>query len=521
MRLIGLLLLTLLIAALATLAYDQRERYMPGVLASVSGGPLVHDFRWEDSETNVLLARGSRVSMSYVGHDAWVGLSGLQSYERIEFPLPRRARIRDGELWLELTSEFEEGATARLRFNVNGSRRGEIVLERGITEHRVHLPLKPEDFLSDRVVLAISTTGVSPHVICRAQWDGGTVVSVKPTSHLILALDGPLSDAQDRLAAAGMPAMVLWPEEMDALQKSALLRLALTRGGIVFVPQEMAGDDSLHLTAQEADAVTVRALANRLELTHWPVALGQLNSNLAVRDLQRTSSWRFNFDRRLLPGQGSPSALAFGMRIAGLRDEDWLLTVVQDGRLIHSETLNGQRFELSREVGLNSMPAMHHQGVVDIALRRRGDNDDECREPEPAVAEIIQASVLHGAADPNFMGGLYAGLKGHAVLESAAELSAHQAMIGTATMNALFPRGALRLSGSNSDAESRIQVLPTEGLKPALDAMLIEAPEARHWLAWLITDSDGTQSPRLVRLLTDEEPPLPAAGRAAILISVP
>lgn len=520
MRLIGTLLLVLLLAVLATFAYDRRADYLPRLIAAASGGPVVHDQRASDPDAALPSPHGPLATIPYGTPEDWTGLSGLQAFGRARFPLPRAVGITGGELVVELTSELEEGAVARLRLNVNGSKRGEIVVESGITEHRVLLPLRAEDFLAEDVQLTLATEGVAPAVVCRPHWDGGVVIRLRPTSHLRLALGAPLSDPGDLLVAGGMPARVLWPETGDAAQRAALLRLAANRPGIAFIAAADAREGDLALTTDEATRLADRHWAAADLPADWPVPLERLNANLRLRDLDADTSWRIPYDRRLLPGEGAPDALTLGLRIAAQAPEDWLLTVTQDGRLLHGESLRGQRLDITRNVRLPALVGDAPTGTIDVTLRREGDNDDQCREPIPAVGELTAASVLRGAPDPEFMGGIHAGLGDVAALRADPALTAREAMIASATLRETFPRGTLRLESDDPAQEGIVTVLPTEALvERAAAAMTLAQDHGRHWLVWLDRDANGALLPVVVPARTATG--LPPAGRAALLISLP
>ncbi len=232
MRLIGLRCVTLLLAALATLAYEQREIYLPDIAALASSDRVIeHDQRWDRSENHTPL-QGTIVSVPYSSPESWIGLSGFESYGRAEFPLPSTADVGAGEVVLNLTSDLEHGAVARLRLNVNGTRRSEIVLQGGVKRHQVLFPLRDEDLLADRVVVTMAIEGAAPRIVCQRHWDSGVVVRLHPTSHLSLSVDAPLVAPLDLMRASGLPAQVIWPT--DAATSKG--RFAEPGGGIRLVP---------------------------------------------------------------------------------------------------------------------------------------------------------------------------------------------------------------------------------------------------------------------------------------------
>lgn len=520
MRLIGLLCVTLLLAALATLAYEQREIYLPDIAALASSDRVIeHDQRWDRSENHTPL-QGTIVSVPYSSPESWIGLSGFESYGRAEFPLPSTADVGAGEVVLNLTSDLEHGAVARLRLNVNGTRRSEIVLQGGVKRHQVLFPLRDEDLLADRVVVTMAIEGAAPRIVCQRHWDSGVVVRLHPTSHLSLSVDAPLVAPLDLMRASGLPAQVIWPTDAGTDQKDALLSLAGVYGPITFVSE--ADSPSEALTIPESDARQLVEGYDPLpsKIDSWPVGLDQLAVNTLSRPLLRVNNWRINFDRRELPGQGKLTSVDFGLRIASLVAQDWLLTVTLNDRLVHSETISGTAIDLKREVPLDQM-GEGFKGNVDFNLSRPAEGHDNCRDLPPAMGHLTELSVLDGTPDADYYGGLYAGTAGRFTLKSTANLSARDATIGIATVRAVFPAHYLKFEGTGPAPAGTMTILSGDDTASRLQTLMDAAPTARHWLIWLSADENGAQTPQIMQVKDGGGSDSPANLRTSVLVTLP
>lgn len=404
MRLLGLALFTLLVMGLIQFAlWTDRDTTSRGLGPLAQADRVLHDFA---SDVGGRDARpGSRHHTIVVREeDTWGALAGSPGYHRARFNLPREARVEVGTLTLDLTSQLQEEGVARLKININGQRRGELVLPEGKSEHRVTLNLLPADLTQSVVEVTLAANGRFPTAVCTARWSGGMVLRVEPTSHLDITTEAPLTSLGDRMRVSGDPARVVWDAGLGPDTMARMLRFAVHKGtlggDVEFVAPQAAEGGAVVLSSDDLDvadepvAATIAPAPNQ-----WPMQPAAGSSLWDAKFFEYRTNWRIPYDLRSTPNGTLPTHFDFDMSLVGLDQADrWMLSVVLNGRAIHTERLSENVTRIARSVAL---PA-EHQGYANV-LELRVMNDEPrsgvtCLSGTPVMAQLEAGTRLRGGA---------------------------------------------------------------------------------------------------------------------------
>lgn len=361
MRILGLGLLTILLVALL------RFTLITPDIASFVGlestdGRRTYDLALQDAQEECLPpGSGTLHTFPLRERDTWNALTGAPGFTSVSFDLPRQANVIGGALILDIAAELQEEAVARLRINVNGERRGEIVLAAGRADSEIRIDLRPRDLMQGTLDVSLATVGTFPQRMCEPGWNGGLIVRIEPSSRVELRTDGPLTDIGDRLLVSGSPQRLVWPSagagETGAVDLVAFAVDRRVRGlQSVFVPQTQDScSGAIALEPSDLAALSRSQPSPGADVVpaDWPVSVARTGPNATARFFGQSEIWRHAYDLRAMPDAEYPTALDLRMRVAGLTgDAAWLLSVTLNDSLIHSERLTGNTLDIVREVAL-------------------------------------------------------------------------------------------------------------------------------------------------------------------------
>ena len=409
MRLLGLALFTLLVMGLIQFAlWTDRDTTSRGLGPLSQADRAVHDFA-SDVVAGVRDTRpGDRHHTVVVREeDTWGALSGSPGYHRARFNLPRDARIEAGTLTLDLTAQLQDEGVARLKINVNGQRRGELVLPAGKSEHRVTLNLLPADLTQSVLEVTLAANGRFPTAVCTARWSGGMVLRVEPTSHLDITTDAPLTTLDDRLRVSGDPARVLWDGQMGAETMARMLRFAVHQEALgakldFVAPQRGAQDGAIALSPNDLDVADAYIAATPAQVPPvWPMQPAAASALWDAKFFEYRTNWRIPYDLRRTPDGTLPTHFDVDLSLVGLDQADrWMLSVVLNGRGIHTERLSADIARIARSVAL---PPQHHRFANVLELHLVNDEPRSgvtCLSGTPVMAQLEAGTRLRGGIAP-------------------------------------------------------------------------------------------------------------------------
>ena len=257
MRLIGLTVVALICFALVALLVENREGLLQNLgLAGLEQRATETVFETGDAPLPDWVAGAAGVvEIPVLEYGRWIALAGFADGQTFDLALPARTPYSDAVIELDVTATLEEGTTGRLRIGVNGEDRGQIVLNPGISAHKVRIPLRPIDKLRNWVSVSVSAIGNNPKAECTTDWTGGVVVTVEPTSRIVVGIDEPVTNLVDRLLVSGSPVRIVWGEETDGQISSSTPQVPWPvvgmPGSAVFVDPDEALDTDVRATGEE------------------------------------------------------------------------------------------------------------------------------------------------------------------------------------------------------------------------------------------------------------------------------
>jgi hypothetical protein len=534
MRLLGLALFTLLLMGLIQFALWTDRDTTSRVVGSLSlAERVVHDFASDVTQGTRDTHLGDRHHVIVVREaDTWGALSGSPGYHRARFNLPRDMRSEEGTLTLDLSAQLQDEGVARLMVNVNGQRRGELVLPEGKSEHRITLNLLPSDLTQSVLEVNLAAHGRFPQANCTARWNGGMVVRVEPTSHVSLKTEAPLVSLDDRMRASGDPARLVWSDGMAAQTMARLLRFGVheTAQGSVMTFVAPAAQNG-GVTLDPADLTTADARVETAPapvLGSWPMELADGTQLGEAKFFEFRTQWRVPYDLRSTPDGTLPTHFDLDLSLLGLNEaERWMLSVVLNGRAIHTERLASDVERLARSVPLPS-ELQGFANVLEVHLMNAEPRSGlECLSGVPVMAQLETGTRLRGGAapaDPD-VAAFSAALPEDLALVVASRLNAAEATSAMQFLTEAFgrstswtPAEAVDLSGPGT-----AQVIWRHALPEAV-AQARAAGDRDLWALWPRLGSDTDAPYALVRITpqTDLMALVRAeGGRIAALVSLP
>lgn len=534
MRLLGLALFTLLVLGLVQYAFVKTDVGV-GLISKIEDTRLIHDFVSEAPvQTCQPVGEGVLHSFPVRETDTWTSLSSAPGYQKSTFRLPKDVKVQNGVLILDVAAQLQTDGIARMRVNVNGSRRGDVILNGGNSTHRVRIDLSPTDLTQSELAVSLSAQGRFPRAACTAEWDGGIVVRIEPSSRIELTTEGPLVSLEDRLRATGNPVRMIWPENAGTADLGRLLRFAADRRArgteTEFVSASHSCPVAVALSPQDLSyADQIVALAPMTAHRQWPMNLAEDPALGEARFFDQTSTWRIPYTLRETPNAELPVRFDLGMTLMGMvEDESWLLSVTLNGRSVHSEQLHGRTSEVFREIRL----PLHMQGfsnVLEVQLISSNvDDDQDCNEGVPVMAQLNPTTKLkHGAlvedlATARFAAALPEGLE----LRVSPEFNGTEATAAVGFLADAFGDKITWTPVDEVTQESRgvVELIWRAGLAGAAERHLA-MPDRDVWLVWPRTIEERTDAPfGVVRVTSPDDVayfPLLEGARIAAVVTLP
>ncbi|GGX51144.1 hypothetical protein GCM10007385_19650 [Tateyamaria omphalii] len=493
MRILGLGLLAILFLALARFVLIQPD--VQGFVGLRGGdGRIHHDLVSKlPSGTQLENAQGTQHTFIVRESDTWTALAGSPGFASASFNMPKEVSVVSGELILDVRAELQADSVARMRVNVNGERRGEIILSQGVNSNTIRINLLPSDLTQSQLVVSLGAFGTFPNQSCRRDWNGGMIVRIEPTSRIEIETEGPLLDLNDRLRATGNPYHIAWPNDPAVKEYERLISFAVDQNfrdiRTIFVPADATSVPAGVSFSSEDLSTAAMMMENAVrdvDDVSWPLPIALEGTIAEARYFEYDTSWRHNYDLRTTPNAEYPTALSFGLRAIGLQpDAEWLLTVTLNDAIVFAEKFEGASLDLNRTVEL---PLLLHDfsNILEIRLiSSERQNQEFCTSGSPITAQLKQSTVLRGgvAAEDKTIGQFINALNGPLHLEVSEQLNAAEASTAVPFLAEAFGDRVQWVSDQNAGPDDDYVLLNTRSeLKNSFERIRREWPDHTFWL---------------------------------------
>ncbi|WP_421905296.1 hypothetical protein [Mameliella sp.] len=512
MRLVGILATCFVLLAALIYGFQHRDEIalqfadrikdmMPAELAVVDA----HDLPVTSVPTEVVMPMREAGRLN--------AFTGFPGYTKATFALPRNSVPQSGVLVLDLDGDLEPGAQGTLRITVNGVRRTELVLDEGRLRRRIMVPLNIRDLSGRNVVVALSAEGRAPQAECSADWAGGVVAQVMPSSHVKLVVDAPITDPADLLLSNMAPLRLEWPGDhrLRAQALKAAHLHSVRQGAILFADSNTGGltlnEDLLKVLEDQADHIQ--------DNDEDPLDLVSAFGRKRSVSFEGEAQWRVTYDRRQFPRGAAASQLDFAMTYdAAGGASGWLLSVRLNDRLVHSEKLTSASGRVARSIQL---PSDEQQMINDVrvVLTSAEKREGRCAPGRPATADIEIARLTLAEPEPDTpWGDLQAVLSGELHVEAHSQLDAVGAQLSLDLMNSILGGDALLLNAELSDATSLplVTAVPIKALPSFLQ-------QVDHGTSWIVMPAvEDEQELTIVRAANADQGLFASAPRAVLVV---
>lgn len=435
----------------------------------------------------------------------WAGLAGFPDQREVSFPLPRGADYLSGTLNLVFDTQLTEHGDGLMTLSVNGTLRGQVVLDAGRATHKVQIELAPADLTADRVVLHMAGRGTtnSGQICPTDAANSGSAVTLTAQSRLDLVASEPLTDALAALAVAPQP-FVLSAQGQEDRALAVWANQYLNRSGIAArIGLAGPGETPISISAQGGVMAAGIASDNRLvgqgaveqlvaatgalmpPLT-WPIAVGDLGADTTVKTFRNSRRWQVPFQAADLPGGTLPEQFALRLKTTPLAGtNDWVVRVSLNGNLIETRRFAGNSDTIELDVQLPPERMLPANSLL-VELVDTTPNEGVCTRAPDAQAQLLPESALvdSSVATDGWAGLIESLARAPEITLSVADGLSH-AQLGQASdlLSGLLPRHArIRLDGETG---TRLIVTQRPGLAQALvgivpgDAVNVVVPSRR------------------------------------------
>jgi hypothetical protein len=345
---------------------------------------------------------------------AWVGLAGFPDQTEIAFPVPRGGSYLSGALDLSFDTQLTEHGDGLMTLSVNGTPRGQIVLDSGRQTHAARIELNAADLSGDRIVLHMAGRGTtSSGQICPVDAaNSGSAVTLAATSRLELVSDQAPADAVTTLLAspgtlalrpgtqAGDTALAVWTGQQ---LRRAGIDARLSAGGPGETPVivtgstiNLAGTASTALLSGDA-AVTALVAAAGSSLPQpaaGSVSVADLGGETIVKSFRGSRRWTIPFNAADMPGGALPETFSLRLKTTPLAGtNDWVVRVVLNGNLVETHRVAGSTDTLSFDIALPPERLLPGN-VLSVELVDTTPNEGICARAPDAQAQLLPESVL-------------------------------------------------------------------------------------------------------------------------------
>lgn len=398
----------------------------------------------------------------------WAGLAGFPDQAEVAFALPRGQSFLAGALNLGFDTQLTEHGDGLLTLSVNGTPRGQIVLDSGRAHHQIRIELTPADLAADRIVLHMAARGTtnSGQICPTDAANSGSAVTLTPDSALELRSDRPLEDTVLALvvapqplvlrpgASAGDMALTLWANQL--FNRSGIgARIGAAGAGetpVTVSQNAVMAASGNGLAGKSAVGQVVAAMgASATRPSSWPVSVADLGAETIVKSFRGSRRWTIAFNAADLPGGALPEQFRLRLKTTPLAgNNDWVVRLSLNGNLIDTRRVAGTTDTIGFDVPLPAermLPA--NTLVVELVdttpnegICTRGPDAQAQLQPESAFLDLARAEagwarLVEDLANASDIG-----------VEADPGLSLAQAARASEVMAMILPReAALRFDG--------------------------------------------------------------------------
>lgn len=343
----------------------------------------------------------------------WVGLAGFPDQSEVSFPLPRGAQYLSGALNLSFDTQLTEHGDGLMTLSVNGTQRGQVVLDAGRATHQVRIDLTPSDLLGERVVLHMAGRGTtnSGQICPTDAANSGSAVTLNADSALDLVTSEPLADAVGALVVSPQP-LVLSASGKDDLGLVIWANQQLNRSGMASrIGVAGAGETAVSVSGQgvalAAGVATDNALVGEAAVAQlasavgtpllpqaWPVSVADLGAETTVKTFRNTRRWTVSFNAADLPDGALPEQFNLRLKTTPLAgNNDWVVRVSLNGNLIETRRLAGSADTIAFDMALPEARMLPRNALV-VELVDTTPNEGICTRSPDAQAQLLPESAL-------------------------------------------------------------------------------------------------------------------------------
>lgn len=349
---------------------------------------------------------------------AWVGLAGFPDQSEIVFPVPRDGNYLSGALNLVFDTQLTEHGDGLLTLSVNGTPRGQLVLDSGRHTHQARIELTAADLSGDRVVLMMAGRGTtnSGQICPTDAANSGSAVTLAADSNLELVSPTAPTDSVGVLLASpgtlalqpgsneGDVALAIWANQqlvrggMDArLSNGGPGETLVTVTSHAITP---AGTNATNVLAGErAVAALISAGGTRLQLpVEGPVTVADLGAETIVKSFRGSRRWTVPFAAADMPGGALPEQFALRLKVTPLAGNyDWVVRLTLNGNLIETHRVAGSSDRLAFNVTLPPERMLPVNALI-VELVDSTPNEGICTRAPDAQAQLLPESALFDTA---------------------------------------------------------------------------------------------------------------------------
>jgi len=454
MRLIGIAVIALILFALVSVIVNRsQDLFEIGGLQALRDGRQVHTLVTGEAQMPAKLSGpAGHVDLGVMQVDEWNALAGFSGQRRFSLPLLRETPFSSAVLEIFADTELDHDTTGRLRIDVNGQRRGEIVLDPGNSKLRIRIPLAPLDLQREWVDVSVSVDGNNPKAECTDDWTGGVVVSITPQTYVRLALEKPVTGIGDRLLASGSPARIVWPSTASDTpggdEPAIAWRWSPFVSTATFVSQANARDSDVSVPMEKLIELhhwgvqqgKMRGLLNGETDVAWPLPVIATDGTAVGREFRNKTSWVYRYSWSSLPDLELPDQLDLKMKMVSTdATAAWLLLVTLNGNMIHSQTIPASEGSFEGSIAL----PQNIQGLdneLRVSLTSNEAKEGRCVQGRPAAASIEPGTQLNhvGAGASEIYAGLLKSMSPEIHLMIPGEISARALNFGVLALTQIF-----------------------------------------------------------------------------------
>jgi hypothetical protein len=419
---------------------------------------------------------------------SWVGLAGFPDQAEIAFPIPRDGGFLSGALHLNFDTQLGEHGDGLLTLAVNGTPRGQLVLDSGRHTHQAQIELTPADLSSSQLVLQMAARGTTTSgQICPTDAaNSGSAVTLSPDSRMELVSASAPADPISALLAAPGPLVLQPGRGVNDLALAVWANQRLARAGHnsrlgaagpgetpVMVSDHaviaVGATDTNVLVGQDAVtrliAETRQSPALPLEA---PVSVADLGAETAVRSFRGSRRWTIGFAAADMPRGALPEIFSLKLRTTPLTSgSEWVVRVSLNGNLVEAYRVAGTSTRLDYQIALPA-ERMLPSNVLSVELVDTTPSVGICGRPPEAQAQLLpESSLLEAGAATTAWASLIETLAAAPTISfQAAGLDLAQASAAGTLLGMILPQAAtMQFTG---EAPVRITAIARDRVLPAL-----------------------------------------------------